>query len=503
MNLKIRKVLLLLPLIAGLPAAGQQLITISGMVNDLESAPVPFHQVFMTSSDSLLTKTFTTDESGFFRDSLVVTGGIITYLNFFTFDCNGMAHDTLVNVLNQLVFVEFTICNDTVPVSCQAYFSCMLDSLSFEPNTYQFYDQSTGVIDSWYWDFGDGSFSMDPFPLHQYADSGHYEVCLTVASMNNPVQCSDTYCQAITTPQYFNLGGLIFAGDYPLNNPVNESDTAAVCLYRLFQGQLWYMGSRYFHENGYYWFADIMEGDYLLKVALTENSRNYLQFMPTYFGDQVNWDAAQLISLYGDQFENEVHLVPVAELSSGSGTINGFITWEGFDPSGTGQQPSIILFNPDFQPVEYTWPYPSGEYEFSGLPYGQYYVKADLAGRPSEPEPVTLSAEYPIASLVELIVSESAYFGIEDPGQPALVIGDVYPNPARDHFILEIWGKKNGQASLSVFDITGRQYFTRHTALTCGLNKVRLDVSSLEPGMYIVMISSPSFGWPISRKFLK
>jgi PKD repeat protein len=49
------------------------------------------------------------------------------------------------------------------------------------PLIVSFYDQSTGNVTSWDWDFGDGSAnSSDQNPVHEYADSGHYTVSLTV-----------------------------------------------------------------------------------------------------------------------------------------------------------------------------------------------------------------------------------------------------------------------------------------------------------------------------------
>ncbi len=43
-----------------------------------------------------------------------------------------------------------------------------------------FTDESTGQINSWKWDFGDGSTSTDQYPIHQYQHSGKYVVVLWV-----------------------------------------------------------------------------------------------------------------------------------------------------------------------------------------------------------------------------------------------------------------------------------------------------------------------------------
>jgi PKD repeat protein len=48
------------------------------------------------------------------------------------------------------------------------------------PLTVQFTDMSTGNIDSWLWDFGDGATSRERYPSHTYNYEGTYTVTLTV-----------------------------------------------------------------------------------------------------------------------------------------------------------------------------------------------------------------------------------------------------------------------------------------------------------------------------------
>ena len=45
-----------------------------------------------------------------------------------------------------------------------------------------FKDRSTGIITNWVWDFGDGTDSSGPNPVHQYSDTGFFSVKLTVYS---------------------------------------------------------------------------------------------------------------------------------------------------------------------------------------------------------------------------------------------------------------------------------------------------------------------------------
>ncbi len=56
------------------------------------------------------------------------------------------------------------------------------------PLTVDFTDESAGGIDAWSWDFGDGNSSDEQNPTHIYADSGTYDVSLTVSNGYNEDQ---------------------------------------------------------------------------------------------------------------------------------------------------------------------------------------------------------------------------------------------------------------------------------------------------------------------------
>lgn len=51
-----------------------------------------------------------------------------------------------------------------------------------EDFTVIFTDLSTGNIESWFWDFGDGSTSKVQSPVHEYRTFGSYVVTLTVSN---------------------------------------------------------------------------------------------------------------------------------------------------------------------------------------------------------------------------------------------------------------------------------------------------------------------------------
>lgn len=65
-------------------------------------------------------------------------------------------------------------------------------NFSYDPNNLEltFTDLSTGEPNGWLWDFSDGNTSTDQNPVHTYASSDTYEVCLTASNGSG----SHTYC---------------------------------------------------------------------------------------------------------------------------------------------------------------------------------------------------------------------------------------------------------------------------------------------------------------------
>lgn len=72
-----------------------------------------------------------------------------------------------------------------------------------------FVDQSTGTVTGWLWEFGDGQKSSDQNPIRPYADTGWFNVTLTV--FNNG--CGST----LTRPRYVNIIGPVAKWGYQID----------------------------------------------------------------------------------------------------------------------------------------------------------------------------------------------------------------------------------------------------------------------------------------------
>ncbi len=98
------------------------------------------------------------------------------------------------------VVIDTTINN---PVGCNAYFIFTQTS----PYNLVGVNLSNGTNLNFSWDFGDGSpLASGPYPSHQYASTGSYNVCLTVSDL---LGCTDTYCDSLTVDS---AGNIVYRG---------------------------------------------------------------------------------------------------------------------------------------------------------------------------------------------------------------------------------------------------------------------------------------------------
>lgn len=113
-----------------------------------------------------------------------------------------------------LVGADGTI-NPTSPLPClagfytaQAYSDTLNGGIPQDPIPYEVWvvDLSEAIdgIDTYLWNFGDGTTSTQMYPTHQYAGPGPYQLCLTISNSN----CSDSFCEYLSMDDDGLLNGM-------------------------------------------------------------------------------------------------------------------------------------------------------------------------------------------------------------------------------------------------------------------------------------------------------
>lgn len=404
---KLLHILVILISLSGF-ANGPDPVYISGMVTDIETgSPVPGHDVYITSNDSLLFLTMTTNQYGMFGDTVVLNISPLSYLYIYTKDCLQQVHDTLVLLNSFQVFVAFSICTN---------------------------------------------------------------------------QTGNTY----------DLGGFLFAGEYPINNPEHTGDTAKAILYRLINEWVVPYDTLVFHELGYYWFSKIPEGKYLVKSLLLPGSSHFYTHAPTYYGNQLTWQSAVSISLDRDIYNADVQLIGFQSLADGPGTINGnlsLVTDDASDMEVSGYNIQILLLDHATQPLLVQYTDQNGYFGFSHLGWGTYYILAEQTGMFSQPVEVILSEVSP-AGTVQLSLFENNVFGLDDHMEvrPCISIRNVFPNPMTENLHAVLQANHVLTGILQFIDLKGNLVYQKRHYFMRGEQYITLHFPSINHGLYLLII---------------
>jgi PKD repeat protein len=123
----------------------------------------------------------------------------------------------------------------SVPEAPVAGFSA-LPALGFLPLTVDFTDSSVGSITTWFWEFGDGTTSVEQHPSHTYTMAGRYTVRLTVAGAGGSNTLTQTEYITVTSPPVANFQASLTTGLTPLPVVFTDISTGDI------QSWLWDFG---------------------------------------------------------------------------------------------------------------------------------------------------------------------------------------------------------------------------------------------------------------------
>lgn len=105
------------------------------------------------------------------------------------------------------------------------------------PLNVNFTDQSTGQVDTWSWDFGDGGSSTQQNPIYQYTSVGNYTVSLTVSGPGGDnTETKVNYISVSNLPPTADFTGNPTSGFFPLLVNFTDQSTGAVNEWK------WYFG---------------------------------------------------------------------------------------------------------------------------------------------------------------------------------------------------------------------------------------------------------------------
>jgi PKD repeat protein len=374
---------------------------------------------------------------------------------------------------------------------CHAEFSGTLDSLNRVPNTFVFISTSAGEPNRFFWKFDDGATSESRDVTHHFATPGMHEVCLKIRKMEQgQTICTDSICQFIHTAAYFDLGGHVFIGSFPINNPVSTGDTGVACLYRKDGTNLIPYDTSYFTYNGYYTFPQVLNGSYLVRASLTPGSLHYSQYFPAYYQQSLSWKEADLLDLTDSNvFVSDIHLFPINETLEGPGSITGTVVKSG--SSGNYEMfahAQVMLFDAQMNPLLFTFSGGSGQFMFTNLPYGAYYAFVEYPGKYSRLTSIWLDASVPVADSLRLELFNHDVTGIEQHTGEPVVIGELFPNPSSDFVSLSIELPAANSFKFEIKSLSGTMVWSGSVNCRAGYSLITLPVGFIQTGLYLFLI---------------
>ena len=472
-------------------------IYLSGQIINIENgAPIAGHPVYVESNNESnggfnYYLAAYTDAFGFFSDTIstnVLDGSLVIYTydensgeyekeEFFRFNWASEYH-----MLTGLEIIDSNTLTDF-----QANYEPLPDSITNDSLSYFFRDKTIGEnIISWVWDFGDGSMSLEQNPAHKYNYPGIYEVKLTVSthSMNNDVRTSTMSKKLkVGLRSYFDFGGHAFANYFPV-------DIGTACLYKVENENVIPIDTAEFDELGYYYFRQLIEGDYMVKTFPSTTSVNAGSFFPTYYGDVLLWTKSKTIELQATGWEYDIHMVPSYAYETGGGSIDGYVSFEGTDNPPVSNT-EVILFNEVDNNLTYIQSDHNGGFEFIELPYGTYKVLAEVPGMYTYPETITLNEENPFFTDLTIMIYEDEPFFIADPSEKSIsAFHNPYPNPATSSTVLEFSLSDEASIYFFILDNSGQVVHKEMKLYSAGDHSLQFDVSGLASGIYRIMALS-------------
>lgn len=398
---------------------------------------------------------------------------------------------------------------DTVRVSpppqCEARFFAVLDSMNQQPRVFRFNSTSIGNPNQFEWHFGDGTSANGPVVYHQYKNEGQYKVCLTAIRKDGGIiWCADSVCKTIQAPQYYSVGGHLFAGTTPINNPVSTGDTGIVYLYRKNGMVIIPFDTSSFTYLGYYAFPNLLPGEYLLKTELTDGSAHYREFLPSYYPASLNWTQANSLTVTDSSaFHSHINMIKTAEIPVGLCSVHG-IAVKGEPGLISPPEPfvEILLLDSQLQPLNFTVTDALGAFSFNNLPYGAYYLYAEVPGKYSRYTAVWLDESASSIDSVLIGVFGHNVTGIGEQGQCHQVSFRIFPNPAVTGFNIVLVSGVNAKLNVQIVDIFGNVRSDKKINCLQGETQCYMDLGGFNSGIYFIRVRDEQ-GWQETKRLIR
>ena len=253
--------------------------------------------------------------------------------------------------------------------------------------------------------------------------------------------------------------------------------------------------------DGTFELEDIPMGNYLMVAVPDENIDG--EYIPTYYPDDEYWEFAERIRI-DQEFNQQDYIITIQRRSEFVGTAeaSGNVSAEdelksavdyGWEKPRPVKKSSVVLAGnytgkSTYQIVATTLTDNEGNFVFTGIEDGFYYLWVDIPGLPCEPVHVVNITGGQYVGNINYLANEEVVVAVGDPSYTGIAeLTDesgvkIYPNPAIEKVTISIENLDRGK--LDIYDLDGRHLnsYALERALT------DINVSTLREGTYIFRI---------------
>jgi Carboxypeptidase regulatory-like domain/Secretion system C-terminal sorting domain len=359
---------------------------------------------------------------------------------------------------------------------------------------YAFIANTSAIFPSFLWNNGETTQSIHPFSEGDY--------CVTVTALNGTTSTACNYFDPLDFPYYF----------YTITGAVMKADSSQVYsftgtaeLYKFDETT----NNFVLHETGpilsdpssnyypYYNFDSLEVGHYIVKILLDPNSPEYDDFLPTYYGNVLNWDDATIVQSPNCWWNRAIVMIEDQNLVNGDGQINGTVTeGDGLTANDEGNRDgaplanaSVLLFDENEQPITHTITDADGLYRFNNLPFGTYKLMVEIVGKEQVERWVTLNAQFPISNGNDFEVTENGIvLGLDELATGNSLVAS--PNPTSG--LLNLWldATTNFEATIRLSRLDGKTVLVENQQVVTGQQSIKLDMANIPTGLYLLQVTT-------------
>ena len=346
-------------------------------------------------------------------------------------------------------------------------------------------DDSTGTV-KWT-TTGTGSFSVDTLLRTTYNASIEDT---TNRSVKVILTASNGICPAITDTVSINfqnkvvgfLNGIIQTGVDSLSDYLIKVYKRNIEHYDLITDTV--------RTSYYFSIPNLEEGNYILLAEAVDKTAGYL---PTYSGNEINWEAARNIYVSADKINNTEVIIlqkstPVnTNWDKGQDRISGTVTISTIpDSRVSALEPlaygNIYLYDDQDRLLTYTQTNELGYYEFENIAAGKYQLKVEQAGAWSDLQSVTIDGNPATLENIPLEAVEAYVTSVTSSVHMTNL--QIYPNPATEQLYVS-FNHIREQRNISVYNSAGILV----AALKAEQKEVMVDLKDLTEGFYLIKVT--------------